>query len=160
MSRALKLLVDNHNRDPNNLNPDKPKPPPIKFFRSVGLQVVTEPAYRSGPTKIIHINHDTPPVNGNNGTKPVNVNGTPVYTVNGPQRVNNNKKIAPANNNNNSSLQKVRVVNGQSPNKVGGVAVQAGVLKTISRPANGSSPNKTVASPTIVDLTDDPAGGG
>jgi len=81
MSRALKLLVDNHNRDPNNLN-GKPKPPPIKFFRSVGLQVITEPAYRSGPTKIIHLSHDAPPVNGNNGTKPVNVNGTPVYTVN------------------------------------------------------------------------------
>jgi len=90
MSRALKLLLDTHNKDPNNLNPDKPKPSPLIFFRSVGLQVITEPPYRSGQTKIIHISHDShdaPPVNGNNGTKPVNENGTPVYTVNGQQKL-------------------------------------------------------------------------
>jgi hypothetical protein len=161
MSRALKLLVDNHNRDPNNLNPTKKRPPPIRFFRSVGLQVNTEPPFRTGPTKVIHVNHDSPM----NGMKTMNGGTVLTFSQNGQPMKSTGKTKLPQGN---SPAHLVRVVNGQSQTSSKGPSNgsqihNTNILRNTTQQINGNtSPAKTItlgnsiASPTVVDLTDDP----
>lgn len=151
MGKAVKLLLDNHNRDPNNLNPNKKRPPPIKFYRSVGLQVTIEPSVRNGISKVVHVNN----VNGiplNGVTKPLNVynnNPLPVKKP-GPKSLTEPRAMKPTNTNNQSGL----------PHTVArGLNQMNGHLSPTKIATNNSNtiPKQQVATPTVVDLTDDVA---
>jgi hypothetical protein len=136
MSKAVKLLLENHNRDPNNLNQNKKRPPPIKFYRSVGLQVTIEPTFRSGPTKVVHVSGN--PING---VKPLNATTQNISSTNSTPI---NKRPGP------KSLTQPKPLNGLPQMVSKGLTQMNGHLS--------SSPNRSptkISSPTVVDLTDD-----
>lgn len=150
MGKAVKLLLDNHNRDPNNLNPNKKRPPPIKFYRSVGLQVTIEPSFRNGPTKVVHVNN----VGGVplNGMKPLNGtvhnigSTTPPVKRPGPKSMTDPKTMH-SNNGKSNGVSHTVVVKGL--NQMNG--------HLANNPSPAKSISKQVSSPTVVDLTDDSA---
>lgn len=154
MSKAMKILLDNQSRDPNF---SRIKAPPLKFYRSVGLQIVVEKPFRTGPAKVIHVN-ETPI----NGFKTVNGAVYNVSTNISPQKRPSNEAL---NGDVKPGTNVVRIINGQGGPKSRRSATYGngqqqqfqGVQKVST--STSTSPTKTVSgnvpSPTVVDLTDD-----
>lgn len=139
MNRAMTVVMNNQNRDPNNLIANKKRPPPIKFYRSVGLQVSIEPATRSSIAKVIHMSN----TNGYafNGLKQANGSNTPAKRP-GPKSM--------------TDPSVVRSGNGLNKTVATGLTHMNGHLSTSpTKPLSIPSINKQVATPTVVDLTDD-----
>ncbi|OXA62775.1 activating transcription factor 7-interacting protein 1 [Folsomia candida] len=157
MGKAVKLLLDNHNRDPNNLNPNKKRPPPIKFYRSVGLQVTIEPSVRNGMSKVIHVNNvnglplSAKPLNGTLHNIPIKKPGPKSLTE--PRAILKSSpiknQINSNNNNNNNNALTQTVVKGL--NQMNGHLSPTKVATSMTTALS----SKSVSSPTVVDLTDD-----
>lgn len=149
MGKAVKLLLDNHNRDPNNLTQQKRRPPPIKFYRSVGLQVSIEPPVRNGPSRMVHVtNSNGSPINGvisnNKGQSGTvhNVSATPTKRP-GPKSQTDQKVLGAKTGNS---------VIGKGLNKMNGHLTSPTKVATLS---TQRQTNKQISNPTVVDLAED-----